>query len=374
MSGGLTTGNGRIARLRRYLEQDPGNRGLREELFDALLASGDFEAARREVDAVLATQPADVGWRHRQGVLHLATGAYGDAQRVFEALLAEGHDDPVVRYNLAYALFGQGKHGTARDLAAALLDVAGTAALAWPLWLRCQHHLDELEGSLQRVREADARGAVPAEALGVASIMAVDAQALDDARAWSDRALRERPSQLEALVARGTLALDAQDGAGARACFERGLEVSPGEGRCWSGLALARMMIIDLAGATQAFRKAVAVMPEHIGTWIAYGWCQLLMKDYPAALHMFQQALGRDASFGESHGAVAMALARLGRTDEAKREAEIALRLDPEGMSAQFALDCLAGKGDDPVVVTELARKVLERRPPPVASRGAVDP
>lgn len=371
MTGQPTTQE-RVARLRRYLQLDPRNEPLRAELFDALLAAGDFEAAAREAADALAAHPGDPGWTHRRGVLLLATDRSPEAQRVFEGLLAEGHDDPVIRHNLAYALFAQGRYEAARDTVAPLLELTHeAAAIAWPLWLRCQHHLYELQGALKRVLEVLPSGVLSAEALGVASVLAIDAEALELASAWSTRALRDRPDQLEALVASGTVALAGATPSAASGLFEHAIQVNPRDGRSWSGLAMARMVVGELGEASRAFRKAVAFMPGHVGTWIAFGWCQVLTKDPEAALQSFEAALALDGNFGESHGAAAVALARLGRVADAKREIEIALRLDPEGMSARYAMAVLAGKADDPEAVRRLARRAMARMPRPAAGPAA---
>lgn len=332
-----------LSRLQGYLDQDPGNWNLRAQVFDVALAAGAAAAAAEQVERALRERPGDAPWRNRHALLLLATGRHAEAQAELESLVAEGHRDPVVEYNLAFALFEQGSLEAATERVAPLRDgPTPEAGRAWALWLRCQHRLNRLEEALEQV-DAHAPQFSP-EAWGVASLLAVDGGRLDSARAWSERAIAVQPDQLEAVAARATLALGDLDAQGATALFTRALQAHPTEGRCWSGLGYARLLARDLTGADEAFRKAVAHMPNHIGTWIAWGWCRVMAGQPEAAREAFEAAVRLDRNFGESHGALAVALARLDLVDQARREVEIALRLDREGASVRYARALLDGK------------------------------
>jgi tetratricopeptide (TPR) repeat protein len=356
----------RLVDLQGYLAQDPDNWDLRAEIFDAALACGQRDVAQAQLDHALRACPEEAGWRHRQASLLLAWGKYAEAQAVLEALVTDGHDHPVVLHNLAYALFGQRRYEAARDVLAPLLDGPDdSAAMAWVLWLRCQHRLGQLDESLRAfVARAPQRG-MSADAWGVASLMALDANRLDDARAWSERALKGRADQLEALAARGSVALAEQDAKGALTLFERALQVNGTDGRSWSGIALTRMLQMDLTSALDAFGKAVSTMPDHIGTWIGFGWCRILVGQPEAAREAFEKALQLDRNFGESHGALAVALARLGQTERARTESDVALRLDSKSLSARYAQAILSGEADDPAAFLRLSRRVLAHVPAP---------
>ena len=354
-----------VARLREYLLRDPENWNLRADLFDAALAAGELETARAEVERALAARPADAAWRNRQSMLLLATRQYPQAQAALEALIAEGHGNPVVRYNLAYALFAQGQLEPASALLEPLLaQTDESVGLAWTLWLRCQHRLDRLKEAVDAFAAALAtQRPMPPDAFGAASLMALDEARLDEARAWSERALRGRTDQLEALATRGTLALAEQDAPSSLRWFDAALRVNPKDGRTWSGVAFARMLQMDFAGAQDAFRKAVANLPGHVGTWVGFGWCQFLANRIDDARASFEEALRLDRNFAESHGGMAVVLAKMGETQRARNEIEIALRLDPKSLSARYAEAMLNGQTSDPKAFLRMARGLLSRVP-----------
>lgn len=360
-----TNGSPTIDRLQEYLKADPGNWSLRAELFDAALAAGAPEVARAQVDHGLRARPDDPAWKHREATLLLATRQYPQAQRALEALIALGHDAPAIRYNLAYALFAQGRLEEASTALAPLLTGPDddTAGMAWVLWLRCQHRLSRHGDGLAAFAAESTRRTMPPDAWGAASLMAFDEERLDEARTWSERALGGRGDQLEALATRGSLALGSQDADGASAAFEAALRVNPGDGRSWSGLAFARMLRLDLAGAVEAFEKAVAAMPGHVGTWLGYGWAQLLSNQLDAARRSFEEALRLDRNVAETHGALAVALARLGQADRARAEVDVALRLDPRNLSVRYAQAVLSGDARDPAAFQRLARALFAKIP-----------
>jgi tetratricopeptide (TPR) repeat protein len=354
-----------LERLMGFLQQDPDNWNLRADVFDAAVAAGQLETARAEAERALAARPDDAAWQHRLATLMLASKRYPEAQSSLERLIAQGHRDPAILHNLAFALFRQGRSEAASAVLEPLLgSPEPDAAVAWVLWLRCQHWLGRVAAALDALRKRLSVAPVPVEALGVASIMAADVEQLGEAAQWADAALSTRPDQLEALATKGTLALAEQDASGALAWFERALEQNPTDGRCWSGVALARMLGGDLARADDAFARAVTTMPDHIGTWIGWGWCLVAQKRLPGAHAKFEQALALDRNFGESHGCIAVTLARSGRKEEAEREIALALRLDPRGMAARFAQAVLSGQAEDPRALQALARLALRRGQP----------
>lgn len=346
----------RLARLQSYLSVDPDNETLRADIFYTALEAGELEAAEAQLTRALGEKPGEPVWRHRRSTLLLATRRYDEARAVLQELLDAGVNDPAIVHDLAFAQFRLGHVEEAAQLVRPLLDAPEQReGPIWPLWLRCQHRLERVTEGLDRLRAQLAVGGPSADAVGVASLMAIDAGQLAEANLWSKTALQHHPDHLEALVARGTLALSAGALQEALLCHERALSMSPDDGRTWSGLALVRMAFGDLPGADEAFGRAVETMPDHVGTWIAHGWCRVLLDKPAEARRSFEEAIRQDRNLGESHGGLAVALARLGERDGAEREIELAVRLDPKNLGARYAEAVLAGKAEDPDTLRKLS-------------------
>ena len=365
----------RLERLQTYLEADPQNVRLREDLFEGALEAGNFALAAQQVDAMLGKDANSQPWEHRRAVILLAQKRYVDAQAVLEALVTAGANNPVVLYNLAFSLFGQGQFEAARDQLSSLVGQSheDVAQPALALWLRCQHHLGQLNDGLGRFNALIASQPVSAEASGVASLMAFDAGRLVDAAAWSSQALNGNPGQLEALACQGSLSLGRQDVEAAIATFQRALTLNTNDGRSWSGLAFANLLEQRFDEAHAAFENAVAHMTGHIGTWIGLGWCEFMRRDLSAARRAFASALALDRNFAESHGSMAVILATEGKRAEAAWEIELALGLDKGCLSARYAQAVLSGEVNDPVAFRKLAARVLAQHPGPAEGQSLAD-
>lgn len=356
----------RLERLLGFLRSDPQNPNLLGDAFDAALQVGAFDVAETLAAQGCACQPEETAWLNRQGILALAQGRYPEAEKCFSQILDEGQGTPVTSYNLAYARFGLGQFEAAQsELAPFLQEFSEVTDLAWALWLRCAHRRVQLDEGLQAFRNAMPHRLMPADAWGVASLMALDAGSLEEAHLWAERALTANPSHLEALVTSGSLALGVQDLPRAQACFQRAISLHETDGRSWSGIAFTRLLAMDLPGAQDAFHRAVAFMPDHVGTWVGLGWCECLSQRLPAAAAAFQRALDLDRTFAESHGGLAVALAQQGQAEGARTEIEIALRLDARCLSARYAQSLLSGEAEDTAAFLGMSRRALAQHPVP---------
>jgi Flp pilus assembly protein TadD len=92
-----------------------------------------------------------------------------------------------------------------------------------------------------------------------------------------------------------------------------------------------------------------------------------LAKALDAAQAAFERALGLDRNFAETHAGLASVAAIRGQRAEAERLIEVAQRLDPKCLSAQFARSVLldqGGKGGEARrVIVRTARNVMSERP-----------
>lgn len=350
----LPAAKARSERLDAYLAQDPSNEQLLADAFDAAIAANRLEAAGRHVATGISASGSP-DWKFRQATLCIAQGRLREAQSVLETLHQES-PHPAVGFNLAYVQFHLGRYESSAALLEPLLE---SAAGAPALWLRSLHQMGHVERAWAWVEGALRAGrTLDAELCGVASLLAVDAEHLAEAAQLADHALKEIPLQTEALVARGSVALAGQNAALA-ARLATSVIHQREDGRARSLLGFARLLQHDLEKALADLELAVVLMPRHVGTWQGLGWTRLLLKDVTGARAAFSHALALDRNFAESHGALAVALAAAGQTDEARSHIDRAKRLDPHGMAAQYAVLLLSGQGGNQAAIERLASQVL---------------
>ena len=83
-----------------------------------------------------------------------------------------------------------------------------------------------------------------------------------------------------------------------------------------------------------------------------------------AAESTFQRALELNRNFAETHGGLASIAALRGDTAAAERGIEVALRLDPRCLSAQFARSVLISRSGDPAAGAQLIKQTLMKLSP----------
>jgi tetratricopeptide (TPR) repeat protein len=347
----MTGAAGRLDRLMGHLRQDPGNPVLLLDAADAAVEARQGELARQLLARREQVGPLPAAGEHLKGLVALQLGDFAAAEAIFAGLIAEGHQAPGLSFNLAWAKAMLGDHaGALARLDDGVMAVAPKAPL---LKIRMLHHLGRLEEALAEGADLMARHPHDGELAGALSLAALDGGRADLAAGYAAQA----PQQADACSTLGMLALGDQDAARALPLFDRALAQQATHPHAWLGHGLARMAQGDARGAAVELEKAAGLFGVHIGSWIAAGWAHYADRDLVAARRCFDRALAIDETFAESQGAIAVVDLAEGRIDQARRRAEVALRLDRQCFSAALAISLLAEHDDNP----GLAQKIRDR-------------
>jgi len=154
-----------------------------------------------------------------------------------------------------------------------------------------------------------------------------------DAASHLESALRMRPNYADAHANLG-VALMKMPGhrAEASAQFEAALAINPGLQQAHNGLGSVWSEQPGRAGdAIREFQAALRIQPDYAEAHLNLG--QLLSQSadqLPAAVSEFQAALRIRPDYAEAHNGLGVALAKLGRTEDALAQYEAALQLQPD--------------------------------------------
>jgi tetratricopeptide (TPR) repeat protein len=356
------------------LERDPGNISLRARCIQAALRAKDPGQASQLLREVPPSAAADPQIRYAQAHVLMAQKDMGGAAASLESLMSTGTDNAGVRISLATCYYLLNRHPevitTIRPLQeAGQLDAGGVRLLVSSL-----HHVGEIDQAVALAGQSSSAAEVDGPTAGVFALLYLDADDAANAARWAGVALSFNPDSIDGLITQGTLDAAELKSDLASSQFRRVLELAPDNPRAWIGLGSLSLVAERFDEARQCFEKGLESLPEHLGSWLVLGWNHLLSGDLPAAERTFLHALELDRTFGETHGALASVAALRGNHDEATQLAEVALRLDPECLSAQFAQAVVTGARGDPQAaqrkILRTAARLGIRRPEQDAQTG----
>ena len=125
------------------------------------------------------------------------------------------------------------------------------------------------------------------------------------------------------------------------------LDLDPGYSKAWGYLGIARRKQGKMDEARRCYERAVALDPDNdealasLGTW-------LILDDRPQeAVRVLERAVRLDGSYPTPHANLAVAYAKLGRNDDAKRSARTAAELGYPSAKLAVLQNKIAAPGPD---------------------------
>ena len=341
----------RLSRLLGFLKRDPSNAALLSDAAEAAFEAGDFREASQLLDRYETHEPLSSPLTNLRGLVALAERRFEAAADIFAALRAADGDDPALRFNLAFAKSNLGEY----ENALALLDddTVAAAPRAPSLKIHVLHHLGRYDEALDAGEVLAQRFPENEALMGALATLSLDAEKADLARHYGQKA----GDNAEGRAALGFLALGDQHVEQSLELFDEALAVQPGNPRAWMGKGLGLLAIGDSAKAVEAIDHGAQLFNGHVGSWIASGWAHFVNGEMDEARASFDRAMAIDANFSESHGGLAVLDILEGRLEQAKRESEIALRLDRNSLGGALSASLLLERAGKP----ELAQRIRER-------------
>ncbi|UAA37605.1 hypothetical protein KIH87_12885 [Paraneptunicella aestuarii] len=324
----------KIDRLKSFWLQDPQNKLIIKDLLDSYVQVGDVSAGWEFFQSITPQFKADTDiiWQFGQSLTY--QGYFSEAASLFQTL----PDTPnyLREYGLGLCFFMQRQFSQAKEvLESAFVDRTNVPPLELTeLYARTLLFLKDLENAFDVLSHVKQHSP---DSLGLLSLIALDMERYDDADKMSDEVLKYNENQQDALISKITCLYRNLDFVPALSLAQHATGRYPLNGRLWSLLGQGLMLNQQIPEALNALQKATEVMPDHIGTWHLKAWCELMLDDLVAAETSFSRALELNRNFAESHGGLAVVLANRGEMEQAQHEIKVAMRLDPNCLTAKFA-------------------------------------
>ena len=313
--------------LRSFLEQHPDDPDVLLGLGRALLWDGKRDEAGAAFRKALAIEPESTVANDAVGQMLLEQKQYPEAMDRFETSLSSALRDPAARTGelqaatqLALSVRKQGYP----DLALEVLRHAcsklpddpqlsldrGVQATELGLW-------SEAKQALQAAHSLDTQNPMTLYAL---ARLALDQQHLPEAEEDLKRYLSEQPNDASAHFGLGHLYAMEQRSLEARAEFETSLKLQPRQTESYYQLGDLDLKAHQNEAAESQFRKVLQDDPNHAGALTGMGELALRSKHYALAEQFLAHAEQADPSYPVPHYYRGLALARLGRSEEADKE------------------------------------------------------
>ena len=351
----------RLRSLLDFLEQDQSNLGLITEAAAAALDAGELAAVARLIERYEHLAPLTPAMQGLRGEALLSGGDPSTAAAVFEALFLEAPEDPAVGFNLAWS------RGLTGDYAGALKSLPHAVAAGVPgaaaLQVRALHHLGQVDEALARGQALAEQRPTDQDLAAAVSQVAIDAEQLDLARHFGERA-GSRPDGLASL---GAICLTDNKVEEALAYYGQALKGDPNNARALLGQGLGLLTRGQEPLAAERLTQAAEIFGDHPGAWISAGWARYILGDHTASRAAFEHALAADDTFAESHGGLAVLDVVEGQYDSARRRTEVALRLDRACFSATLARTMLLEHDGEPEKAARIRQIALNT---PIAPDG----
>ena len=131
-------------------------------------------------------------------------------------------------------------------------------------------------------------------------------------------ALDKDPKLTQAAINKGIALLYLQKIDEAKAAFTAALALNPQSAQAWYNLGLAQHSANELDDALKSFQHVVAIDPRDADSYYYQGVCYQELKEFDQAIAILKKALEIDPLHASSEFALARALQRTGRAEEAK--------------------------------------------------------
>jgi len=305
--------------LQAALDLDPAGQPApyRQDLFfhtgAAQLAAGNLDAARAAFEEALRLNPRDVRTINDFGVLLEKAGDAEGARRRYEEAAALNPGFALPWTNLAEMASRAGDHeGAVRACGEAIARKPGEPAFHYNLarYLAAAGRRDDAIAEYRAVLELKP----------------------EDARAWNNLAL---------------LLAESGNTEGAERCYRKALEHAPDYILARANLGNLLMDTGRFAEGVAVYEEGVALDPANTELMNGLGWRHDLAGNADEALRWYGRALETAPRYARARLNRAGLLLRLGRPDEAERDAREAVAAAPDAPQTHHALgEILAARGD----------------------------
>ena len=288
-----------------------------------LAESGDIEQAQTLLDALLKEHPNLVPALKVQGMLLENTGHTREASLVYRKALQLAPEDPSLLFQVGLDTLMAGDKDQAIELLLRGLKIAPKNAQALYYLAQAYHEKHSEVLALKTIRECVELQ--PNNPLAGQRYGEYLANSGDNATAeeWLLKAQKADPKLKRIDFDIAVASYRNSDLSTAERFATRAAVSEPGDLDTLRVLAKIKETLSEPRDAKPIYERIIASQPDDAASLLGLGHSELELEDYPAAVDTLERVLQLDPTQINAHFFLARALRGLGRTTEARHEAEL---------------------------------------------------
>ncbi|MFN7996571.1 MAG: tetratricopeptide repeat protein [Bryobacteraceae bacterium] len=269
---------------------------------------------------------------------------YEMAASLFESIRGSYPDHAKLGYNLALAQDRAGHPAQAETTLREVIAAGPASSQVYNLLAWCRYKQDDFRGAAVALDQAIALDPGDETNYLDGGMMLLEHRRYEAALDAAEKALQVAPDSYRAHRLKALVSLKMGRVNEAENYYERAVKLNPNDAQAITGLATAQLDTGKAKEAEQTLARAIERLPRAALLYQAYG-SMLLWGDRQEeaatqlrAVDLLRRAASLDASLAEPHYQLGKLALREDRIEEARRELEAAVRLDPASSKNHYSL------------------------------------
>jgi len=325
-----------IATIQAQHQAQPIHSALTNELDRAvsLAEHGEQEQALALTDALLAQHPDFVPALKVQAMLLENAGHSQEAALSYEKALRLAPKDPALLFQVGLDQLMAGDKDRAIDLLLSGLKIVPGNGQALYYLAQAYHEKGDEQRALKTIQEC--LKVQPGNALVWQKYGEFLSNSGDNTTAeqWLLKAQHADPNLKRIDFDIGVASFKNMDISTAETYAVKASQVQPDDLNVIALLAAVKLKLSEWADADTAYKRILAAKPEDVPSLLGLGQCELELKNYQKAADTLQRVLQLDPMQLTVHFFLSRALGKLGKTEEAKHEAELYQKMMEQNSSS----------------------------------------
>ncbi|ODB85669.1 hypothetical protein A3194_12615 [Candidatus Thiodiazotropha endoloripes] len=331
----------RARKLEQFLDQDPTNTLLLKDIAVTYQAAGEHGKAYEFLGRLLPLSSDDPGLLNQIGELYLSLDHGEHAVEALERANQIAPNDDNLLFNLGFSYFQIGQTEKAVEIFEKLTSQSPQSTEYYYFLALAYDELGQDERSKACLEQLLTLDPKHTQGQLLSALNDLQAGDLDLSRGKTEHILRHQPNHIETLHLKAEIAFLDLDAQLAISTLRKAESIAPNDATTHLLLGQSLLMLQRNKQAQRAFETALKYDDQNLFAYLGNGWSALLQDNVDLAEEMYSRAVEIAPNEPESHVGLSVVACYQNNPELALKNAEHALSLNPEHVTAQCIVEAL---------------------------------